>query len=742
MHIHMIKAVQTARYEAQKSNLPGGSMNINKMMKHIRIQVLSLFSLLPFFTMSAQDRIAEKITHSFLEYCESVPREEIYMHTDRNLYIAGEELWFDVYLFDRKSNKISAGSKLAYVEVLNSVNQSVLQKRVMLDGGNGPGMFFLPDTLSTGNYLLRAYTSRMKNFLPENCFMKEIIIYNALSSRTIKGRSIPAEKKVMESNTGLSLDIADHSGELTISILCDQKILSHLKGKCYVFIQTHGNFNCIRSVQLNQEKAILKIEKKLLIPGVNEITVFDQEGKPLISENIFTPAKGKSKLVLKCSEIFRPRQKVILEIDQDQQINIPGNMSISVAPVCGQHDPDIMDYMVFGSEFGIIPDEIRSHRLSELSPGTVNNFLKGVNSNWIDWNRIMNDDPGTGYPIENEDHYLSGKLLNNDPSVTDSSKILFLSIPGKNAVFQYARTNKEGRFTFRIPVDEELREIVIQPESADRNSAIKIESSFAEKYSPVSKTDDSTDLTLSGPVSEMGVNYQVTKIYDSGSVKTSEPGKMPKVPLRFYGKTNLEIRLAEYVALPAMQEVFFELVPGVNLKNKKSVFTMEVADRVNGRIFDKPPLMLIDGVVIRDPSVIAALDPDKIERIDAVKDLYLVGDYMIFGIVNVISKAGDFSSVTLPDYAVRLKYRVVEPVKTFCSPEYSSATPDKRRIPDFRNTLYWNPSVKPDTEGNGRTEFWSSDRAGDYEIIVQGIDHDGNPVSGRKIIKISQITQH
>jgi hypothetical protein len=59
-----------------------------------------------------------------------------------------------------------------------------------------------------------------------------------------------------------------------------------------------------------------------------------------------------------------------------------------------------------------------------------------------------------------------------------------------------------------------------------------------------------------------------------------------------------------------------------------------------------------------------------------------------------------------------------------------------RRIPDFRNTLYWNPSVKPDKEGKVSVEFWTSDITSVYEINIQGITKDGKTISLRKKIKV------
>ena len=124
----------------------------------------------------------------------------------------------------------------------------------------------------------------------------------------------------------------------------------------------------------------------------------------------------------------------------------------------------------------------------------------------------------------------------------------------------------------------------------------------------------------------------------------------------------------DYIKLPVMQEVFFELIPGVFLRKKKADYEITISDPVDNKVFDKPPVLFIDGVVVKDPDIIANLDPEKVEKIDAIKSRYFVGDYMFLGLVNVITRKGDFSEVTLPDFAVRVPYRVTEPVVEFSSP--------------------------------------------------------------------------
>jgi hypothetical protein len=92
--------------------------------------------------------------------------------------------------------------------------------------------------------------------------------------------------------------------------------------------------------------------------------------------------------------------------------------------------------------------------------------------------------------------------------------------------------------------------------------------------------------------------------------------------------------------------------------------------------------------------------------------------------------------VTLPDYAVRVNYRVTDPTLSFSSPDYSSPSMKNGRIPDLRNTLFWNPLLKPDKEGKVKTEFWSSDYAADYVINIQGINENGEFISAKKKIRV------
>ena len=108
--------------------------------------------------------------------------EKLYGHLDRPVYTARETMWLKLYAVDGTFHKPLALSKVAYVEVLNAQHQPVLQAQLALHDATAQGALDLPATLPTGRYLVRAYTSWMKNFDPEFYFQTPVTIINTFAA--------------------------------------------------------------------------------------------------------------------------------------------------------------------------------------------------------------------------------------------------------------------------------------------------------------------------------------------------------------------------------------------------------------------------------------------------------------------------------------------------------------------------------------------------------------------------------
>jgi hypothetical protein len=694
-----------------------------------------------------QINIPNYIRQRFQNYCKSVPREEIFVHTDREEYISGEDLWFNIYLIDRRSFKPSSNSKIAYFEILSPENRPVVQKRILLENGFGPGQVVLPDSLSSGLYTIRAYTNWMKNFLPFNCFMKDIKVYNPFSKNAFRGSKKSAEIKgtapgIWPYNSGLNLKVNNSKQDsLEILITTNEKFRSENKNIIYLFIQTHGIINHLSTCRIADEITRIAIPKNTLTSGINQITVFDTKG-PVADRLIYTPAKEKQVLTLHSIDSCKQRDKATFEMEIENGSSVIHdltNLSISVATKTD--NPEIMnldDYLVLGTEFGIFPGNlINGRKITGLPPEVMDSLLLTLKSNWINWATIFSDEVQLfkNQP-EKEEYSISGKLLAGNLQPVYADEILLMSTPGKEAVFQYTRTDLDGNFDFRIDIDDELKDLILQPDIESNNQKIYIESSFSDQYLPYEIVVDSSGNPLPPSVIRQSINYQVKKIYGSSSIGNCLTPVMPPIKSkRFYGTPDFELIMKDYIKLDSMPEVFFELVPRVTLGKINSVYEMTITDAFHKKL-EGVPFVMIDGVIIKDLSVIANLDPDLIEKIDVVWEKYRVGNYIFNGIVSLISKNGDFSNGILPVDAVRLHYRILDPVCSFISPDYSSVEIRNSPVADYRNTLYWNPSVKPDNNGRATVEFWTADIKSDYIINLLGITSEGKTVSLSKIIKV------
>ncbi|MBD2757326.1 hypothetical protein IC230_30920 [Spirosoma sp. BT704] len=118
------------------------------------------------------------LVQPFDTYRRQALPEKLFVHTDQSFYLTGETLWFKVYYVDGTFHQPVDLSKVAYLELLDQQGAPVLQTKVTLSSSGGNGTFFLPSSVNSGTYRLRAYTNWMKNFDAAYFFEKKLTIVN------------------------------------------------------------------------------------------------------------------------------------------------------------------------------------------------------------------------------------------------------------------------------------------------------------------------------------------------------------------------------------------------------------------------------------------------------------------------------------------------------------------------------------------------------------------------------------
>ncbi|MGF1922610.1 MAG: TonB-dependent receptor [Bacteroidia bacterium] len=117
------------------------------------------------------------------EFTKKYPNESIHLHLDKPYYAIGDNIWFKAYVVDSRTAAVSNLSKILYVELIDERDSLRTKLRLPMENGISWGDFKLPDTLSEGNYRIRAYTQWMRNAGPDFFFDKTIKIGNSWANK-------------------------------------------------------------------------------------------------------------------------------------------------------------------------------------------------------------------------------------------------------------------------------------------------------------------------------------------------------------------------------------------------------------------------------------------------------------------------------------------------------------------------------------------------------------------------------
>ena len=135
-------------------------------------KILLIWTVLLAAASLAQDRVVERT----------------YLSTDRDVYVAGETIWYSAFCLDAAKGIFSPVSNVAYVE-LHNAETMVASGKVALTGGRGAGRLAIPAALPTGNYRLVVYTAQNKaekdyDFM--GLASKTVSVFNVFSGERVK----------------------------------------------------------------------------------------------------------------------------------------------------------------------------------------------------------------------------------------------------------------------------------------------------------------------------------------------------------------------------------------------------------------------------------------------------------------------------------------------------------------------------------------------------------------------------
>ncbi len=140
-------------------------------MKNLSKYLLALIAIASSFAVRSQSIEAALNTLS-----KDFQPEKIYIHYDKDHYVAGETVWFKAYLYS--NGKPSGLSNNFYLQLIDSKGSIVSNKKYPVNGATVKGNIDLPDSLPQGYYTVRALTPRMINTSPDFLYTQALYIFN------------------------------------------------------------------------------------------------------------------------------------------------------------------------------------------------------------------------------------------------------------------------------------------------------------------------------------------------------------------------------------------------------------------------------------------------------------------------------------------------------------------------------------------------------------------------------------
>lgn len=119
----------------------------------------------------------ESAVNGYLEFQQnSISQDQVFVHTDRNKYVPGDTLYFQVYIRNRFSGEFNTSSISMYAMLYNDQKEMVDSSRFKIDGATASGWLAFPNNAKSGKYRFVALTSRMQNYDPKDAFYLDLYL--------------------------------------------------------------------------------------------------------------------------------------------------------------------------------------------------------------------------------------------------------------------------------------------------------------------------------------------------------------------------------------------------------------------------------------------------------------------------------------------------------------------------------------------------------------------------------------
>lgn len=502
----------------------------------------------------------------------------------------------------------------------------------------------------------------------------------------------------------------------------------------YLLAHTRNELKIASAQNIAGGKAEWLINKDQLGEGISNLTIFDDGRKPVCERLYFKKPVSKLNIDVKTDKAqYETRAKVDVNIlASDSDLSMSVFLVDSLQPV----DINTIDsyYWLASDLNGTIesPGYYFSNASKEELVTATENLMLTHGWRRFRWEDVSaNKAPAFKFLPEYEGLTINATIIDKRSGNPTPGVLSYVSFADEKFRVSNAVSNAKGEAAFVAGNVFGPNELVLQTDSNLNRYRIDVVDPFAAKPAtlqlPRFNISDRWKTQLSDRFLNAGIynSFQPLHVQQFLAPATNDTGV-------FYGTPDRTYYLDDFTRFPTMEEVMREYVSEVRIIKERNKFRYEVMNVPAKLYFNLPPLVLLDGVPVFDVDKIVAFDPLKIKKIEVVGRKYFWGNIINNGIVSYTTYEGDLAGFELDPFAVIVEFQGLQLQREFYQPDYNTPEKKNSRVPDARNVLLWEPSLR-----TGVKSFYTSDVPGKYVVVVQGMNAAGTPGSNMRVITVT-----
>lgn len=508
----------------------------------------------------------------------------------------------------------------------------------------------------------------------------------------------------------------------------------------YVIVSQQGILQAAAKVSFNgKTTAVVAIPRQDFSVGILQVTVFTSNGAAQAERLIYSDAAVAAATADLEKKEFNVREKVVMKIKVRDASGNPVKATLAAS---------VFSKDLFAENAGEQRSQLL-HLNGDLPFGGIASMPIGTNAVALDnflvtqqWKGFSWEDVWKG--VKKRTHvfrnniFFTGKVRFRDASksLPDSTKITFFL--QRDVTVYEVYLDSAGRFNFPLLMDFWNNDVVYcRVESRNKvveNVEVVMDPPEAISFDlPVFKAVSSSDPygAFAGKKRSVDRAYEFYKRKPSYLKPIVNPHALMEEEI--FGP-DISINLNDYLLFPTMEETLREIIPFLMHRwhNGKSTVRVWIDDI--DKMGTEDPVYVIDGVMTDDTEYFMSLKPENVSTIKVVctmEKLRAFGAVGKNGVILVETKILD-NAKNVPPADIAFETTGL----TMAVPFRNKREQLSQRVPEIRSTLYWNPDIITDDQGEATISFYTADNTGTFSLHLDGMTHKGEPVFGEETFEV------